>query len=179
MIPNTFLFKWRLTHDPEGILSTFLAIATCLLGVFRDFGQGSCPSRWMTCGVLIFPGLPDWVGKSLGIKFLVIKNIWTSSFFFWQEDGAWSAGSAPGIVDLCLEEMGQAVRLAGNSIAIYLLTRVVDFNEIASWMFGGPVAEWADGLIPGLGKLVVSVAGLAMVLWLCRTLYRNKLFFKV
>ncbi|MGC6457309.1 MAG: acyltransferase family protein [Akkermansiaceae bacterium] len=177
-------FKWRLTHDPEGILSTFPAIATCLLGVFAGIlVKGSRPSRWMTCGVLIISGAClIGLGNLWGIKFPVIKNIWTSSFVFVA--GGWSLvllGVLHGIVDLLAWKKWAMpfVWVGTNSIAIYLLTRVVDFNEIASWMFGGPVAEWADGLIPGLGKLVVSVAGLAMVLWLCRTLYRNKLFFKV
>lgn len=177
-------FKWRVTHDPEGILSTFPAIATCLLGVFAGLLiKGSRPSRGMTCFVLIASGAClIGLGYLWGVKFPIIKNIWTSSFVLMA--GGWSLvllGVFYGIVDLLGWKTWAMpfIWIGMNPIAIYLLTSVVDFNEIASRIFGGPVAEWADGLTPGLGKLIIAIAGLAMVLWLCRVLYRNKLFFKV
>lgn len=177
-------FKWRVTHDPEGILSTFPAIATCLLGVFAGaLIKSNRPSRWMTCGILVVAGAGlIGLGHLWGMKFPVIKNIWTSSFVLMA--GGWSLvllGVLYGIVDLLgLKKWSMPFVWVGmNPIAIYLLTSVVSFHEIALRIFGGPVAEWADGLTPGLGRLLVTVAGLAMVLWICRVLYRNKLFFRV
>jgi predicted acyltransferase len=177
-------FKWRVTHDPEGILSTFPAIATCLLGVFAGvLVKSSRPSRWATCGLLLVAGAClIGLGHLWGMTFPVIKNIWTSSFVLMA--GGWSLvllGVLYGIIDLLGWKKWTMpfVWVGMNPIAIYLLTSVVSFNEIASRILGGPVAEWADGLTPGLGKLLIAIAGLTMVLWLCRTFYRNNLFFRV
>jgi predicted acyltransferase len=122
------------------------------------------------------------LGHLWGMTFPVIKNIWTSSFVLMA--GGWSLvllGVLYGIIDLLGWKKWTMpfVWVGMNPIAIYLLTSVVSFNEIASRILGGPVAEWADGLTPGLGKLLIAIAGLTMVLWLCRTFYRNNLFFRV
>lgn len=177
-------FKWRGTHDPEGILSTFPAIATCLLGVFAGLLiKGGRPSRGMTCLILMVSGAClIGLGNLWGAGFPIIKNIWTSSFVLVA--GGWSLvllGLFYAVVDLVgWKKWAMPFIWVGmNPIAIYLLTSVVNFNEIAARIFGGPVADWADGLTPGLGQLIVAIAGLTMVLLLCRTLYRNKLFFKV
>lgn len=71
--------------DPEGILSTLPAIATCLIGVFtgvflrgaRDVGRGSqkTSTRLIAVGVV---GLI--VGKLWGLAFPINKNLWTSSY---------------------------------------------------------------------------------------------------
>jgi hypothetical protein len=66
-----------------------------------------------------------------------------------------------------------------NPIAIYLLSTVLDFNHIAERVLGGPVADWANGILPGLGALVVAVGGMILILWLCRTLYKRKIFFRI
>ena len=66
-----------------------------------------------------------------------------------------------------------------NPIAIYLLSSVVDFNKIAGRILGGPVADWADGMVPGLGALLVALGGMGLVLWLCRALYKREVFFRI
>lgn len=176
-------FKWRGTHDPEGILSTLPAIGTCLLGVFAGILLKGGSSKGMKCLILfVAGGCLIGLGYLWGLKFPVIKNIWTSSFVLMA--GGWSAvllGVFYGVVDLIGWKRWAMpfVWIGMNSIAIYLLTSVVDFNEIASRVLGGPVAQWMDGMTPGLGGVVIALAGLAMVLLLCRSLYRNKMFFKV
>jgi hypothetical protein len=50
---------------------------------------------------------------------------------------------------------------------------------IAGRILGGPVADWADGMVPGLGALLVALGGMGLVLWLCRALYKREVFFRI
>ena len=70
--------------DPEGILSTLPAIATCLLGVFcgvwikaRDKAQGA---RDKAVGMLVAGVAGLALGKLWGLAFPINKNLWTSSY---------------------------------------------------------------------------------------------------
>src|SRR6185369_13210554 len=76
------LRKWDGDHDPEGLLSTLPAIASCLLGLFA----GSLFRRQDLSGqrkVLFLVGA-GVAGVALGflwsLQFPIIKKIWTSSF---------------------------------------------------------------------------------------------------
>ena len=66
-----------------------------------------------------------------------------------------------------------------NPIAIYLLSTVLDFNHIAGRVLSGPIADWANGILPGLGALLVAVGGMFLIFWLCRTLYKRNVFFRI
>jgi len=178
------LFKWKGTHDPEGILSTLPAIGTCLLGVFAGlFLKSDRSSKGVKCLILIVAGgCLIGLGYLWGMKFPVIKNIWTSSFVLMA--GGWSAvllGVFYGVVDLIGWQRWAMpfVWIGMNPFAIYLLDSVIDFNELAGRVLGGPVAEWADGITPGLGQVMITLAGMFLILLLCRTLYRNQLFFRI
>ena len=177
-------FKWNGTHDPEGILSTFPAIATCLLGVFAGlFLKEATCSQKKKCLSLAIAGLVLAIlGFLWGESFPVIKNLWTSSFVLMA--GGWSLILLSFFFGL-IDGLGQRkwatplIWVGMNSIAIYLVTSILDFNELALRVFGGPVAQWFDSLVPGLGELITMVFSLAMLLWLCRVLYQRKVFLKV
>ncbi|MEJ6645527.1 MAG: DUF5009 domain-containing protein [Akkermansiaceae bacterium] len=177
-------FKWKVTHDPEGILSTLPAIGTCLLGVFAGLLlKSDRRSKGAKCLILIAAGAAlVGLGYLWGMKFPVIKNIWTSSFVLMA--GGWSLvllGVFYAVVDL-IGWKGWAlpfVWIGMNPIAIYLLDSVISFEGIAARVLGGPVAEWMNAITPGLGQVVISFAGMILVLLLCRTLYRNQMFFRI
>src|SRR5512139_1345125 len=75
-------WKWDITRDPEGLLSTLPAIGTCLLGVLAGLlltdprlqaGQKSL--------LLIAAGIPLVAAVYLwGLQFPIVKVLWTSSF---------------------------------------------------------------------------------------------------
>src|SRR3954468_20198518 len=74
--------KWNGQWDPEGLLSTLPAIATCLLGVFAGLllKESRLPpqqkSLWlMGAGVVMIAAGHLW-----SLQFPIIKYIWTSSF---------------------------------------------------------------------------------------------------
>ena len=173
-----------MTHDPEGILSTLPAIATCLLGVFaglllkgeRTSGVNKGAILLAAGAVLVFAG--DFWGQSSP----VIKNLWTSSFVVLA--GGWSLlllGVFYLLVDLAgLKKLAMPfVWIGMNPIAIYLLTSVVDFNVIAGRVLGGPMADWVNHLVPGLGELLIALGGMFLLLMLCRYLYKKEVFFRI
>ena len=176
--------KWSGTHDPEGILSTLPAIATCLLGVFAGL---LLKNEGLTRGkkVLTLFGAGAifvLVGNLWGGYHPVIKCLWTSSFVVLA--GGWSLILLAFFylsIDV-VQVKGWAmpfVWIGMNPIAIYLLSTVLDFNHIAERVLGGPVAECANGRVSGLGALVVAVGGMILIVWLCRTLYKRKIFFRI
>ena len=177
-------FKWKVTHDPEGVLSTFPAIATCLMGVFAGLllknERISRVNKVLILGVsgaaLVFTG-SYWGGYHP-----VIKNLWTSSFVVLA--GGWSLVLLSFfylVMDVVkIKKWAMPfVWIGMNPIVIYLLSSLVDFNQISGRVLGGPMADWANGMIPGLGGLLVALGGLLLVVWLCRTLYKRDIFFRI
>jgi len=177
-------FKWNGTHDPEGILSTLPAIATCLLGVFaglflknEGLTRGKKVLTLFGAGVILV-----LVGNLWGEYHPVIKNLWTSSFVVLA--GGWSLILMAFfylLIDVVQVKKWAMpfVWIGMNPIAIYLLSDVVEFTPIAERVLGGSIADWANGMVSGLGALVVAVGGMILILWLCRTLYKRKIFFRI
>lgn len=176
--------KWSGTHDPEGILSTLPAIATCLLGVFAGLLlKNEMPTRGKKVLTLFGAGaIFVLVGNLWGGYHPVIKCLWTSSFVVLA--GGWSLILLAFfylMIDLVqLKKWAMPfVWIGMNPIAIYLLSTVLDFNHIAGRVLSGPIADWANGILPGLGALLVAVGGMFLIFWLCRTLYKRNVFFRI
>jgi predicted acyltransferase len=76
------LRKYDGDHDPEGLLSTLPAIATCLLGVFA--GLLLANERLSGQRKVVYLAAAGVIGVALGwlwgLQFPVIKKIWTSSY---------------------------------------------------------------------------------------------------
>ena len=176
--------KWSGTYDPEGILSTLPSIATCLLGVFVGL---LLKNKKLTRGkrVLIFFGVGFifvLCGHLWGGYHPVIKSLWTSSFVILA--GGWSLILLAFfylVIDVVnIKKWAMPfVWIGTNPIMIYLLSTVLDFNHIAKRVLGGPVEEWADGILPGLGALLIAVGGIFLIFWLCQTLYKRKVFLRI
>lgn len=72
---------WRPTWDPEGLLSTIPAIATCLLGTFAgDRLRGAEPPAERTLGLFVTGGLLAVAGWGWSAWFPINKSLWTSSY---------------------------------------------------------------------------------------------------
>ncbi len=178
-------FKWDGDHDPEGILSTLPAVASCLLGVFAGnllkdgtVAPGDKVRRLLIAGVVLLAAGYLW-----GMRFPIIKKLWTSSFVLVA--GGWSA--------LLLAAFYWAIDLRGwrawavpftwigtNALTIYIVSRLVDFNEVSSRLVGGEIASWLDAHIaPHSSGLVLALTGLALSFLLCRFLYRRQVFLRL
>lgn len=179
------LRKWDTTHDPEGILSTLPAFASCLLGVFAGLLLGD-PNRsngektlYLTLAGLVGLG----IGYGWGLEFPIVKKLWTSSFVLVA--GGWSAillALFYFVIDV-LKIRAWAmpfVWVGTNALTIYLVSKLVDFDALSARFVGGPVGEWLDAAVtPHFSAVVVALVGMAFCFLFCRFLYRRQIFLRL
>ncbi|MFO1512127.1 MAG: DUF5009 domain-containing protein [Verrucomicrobiota bacterium] len=179
--------KWDLFWDPEGILSTIPAVATCLLGVFAGFilrSQTFSNDRkllWLIGGGVACVAL----GWLWGLQFPVIKKIWTSSYVLVA--GGYSAilmGVFYLIVDVwkCQWWCQPFVWMGMNSITIYLTKNFLGgtFSKLSARLVGGDIKNYLDAHVAkGFGDLMISIVGLLLAFWLMRFLYKRKIFLRL
>ncbi|MDD2764515.1 MAG: DUF5009 domain-containing protein [Opitutaceae bacterium] len=178
------LRQWDGDHDPEGILSTLPAIATCLLGVFagRRLRNPACSDR-VRVGLLMLTGVVLLAaGYAWGLQFPLIKKIWTSSFVL--VTGGWSMLLLGGfylVADVWkIRAWAQPFAWVGsNALVIYLVSNIVDFNQLSARFTGGAVAGALDALWPGLGGLILALVSIGLCFALCRFLYQRKIFLRL
>jgi predicted acyltransferase len=177
--------KWDKIWDPEGLLSTLPAIATCLLGVFAGLQLQSPsvePGRkslWLIgAGVLLVV-----IGYIWGLQFPVIKKIWTSSYVL--VCGGFSAlflGVFYQVIDVWDHRRWATpfIWIGANAITLYFIESIVNFEKLASRLVGGDVSSFFDTrFVAGTGHLVGSCTGLLLAITLAGFLYRRKLFLRV
>jgi predicted acyltransferase len=72
---------WKPEWDPEGLLSTVPAIATCLAGALAgDWLRRQPPSNRVVRGLAIAGAIAVAVGLGWGLIFPINKSLWTSSY---------------------------------------------------------------------------------------------------
>ena len=128
--------KYDKYYDPEGILSTFPAIATCLLGVFAGalLRQGALRPGQRTLRLVVAGVACLGIGYAWGEVFPIVKKLWSSSFVLFA--GGWSF--------LLMAAFHQAVDVWGwrrwcqpfvwigtNAITLYLLASLVGYGSVA------------------------------------------------
>lgn len=176
--------KWDGQWDPEGVLSTLPAIGTCLLGVFAGLLMQSprhSPQRRFQ--LLIGGGVAlILLGHLWGLQFPVIKKLWTSSYVLIA--GGWSAvlfGLFYWVVDLqgWQRWVQPFVWIGLNPITIYLLGNVINFDQLAARVLGGPVGAWADTVSAGSGAVLAAMGGMLLAVWIAWFLNRRKLYLRL
>ncbi|MGE0563555.1 MAG: acyltransferase family protein [Pseudolabrys sp.] len=176
---------WDRTRDPEGILSTVPAIATCLIGVLAGlYFQDTAPPGGRKSVVLIGVGIAlVLLGYLWGTQFPVIKAIWTSSFVLVA--GGYSVillGVLHEIVDVWGVRAWVAifVWIGANALALYFLNGIASFERLATRFVGGDIGLWMDRVVtPGTGRLAAHVLGLLFAILLARALYQRRIFIRV
>jgi predicted acyltransferase len=176
---------WDTTRDPEGLLSTLPAIASCLLGVFAGLllsDERIAPARksllLIASGIVLLAAGYLWA-----LQFPIIKYIWTSSFALVA--GGYSAillGVAHQIIDVWGAKRWATllVWIGANAILLYVINGLIGFEPLARLVVGGDFSRWlSHSVTPGTGALVRHLAGLALVLALAGFLYRRKIFLRV
>jgi predicted acyltransferase len=178
------LRKWDGDHDPEGLLSTFPAVATCLLGVLsgcllRDpaRSQASRVAALAAAGCVLMAAGFLW-----GLEFPVIKKIWSSSFVLVA--GGWSMLLLSAFYLLAdVWNLGRWLQpfawVGANSLTIYLLSNVIDFGALARRFVGGSVQTYLNDTWRGLGGLTVAVTSILLCTLICGFLYRRRLFLRL
>lgn len=181
-----FLPGKRYDHywDPEGMLSTLPAIATCLLGVLAGGLLRSAASdrdKLVRLAVLGAAGVA--IGFLWSFQFPIIKKIWSSSFVL-------VAGGCSAlllalfylIVDvLQFRQWCQPfVWIGTNSITVYLANNIIGFRRLAERFVGGDIRAALDQYVAlGFGDLVVALTGLGLGVLLCWFLHRRKIFLRL
>ena len=177
---------WYGDYDPEGLLSTLPAIASCLFGVFagrwlRRPDTERSPTR-RALGLVIAGLCLVALGLLWSIQFPLIKRIWTSSYALVAGGGsAILLGGFYYVIDVRgLQRWAQPfVWIGTNALTIYLVSRFVDFEDIALRVLGGPIANALNALLPGLGALAQCLFGILLCVLLCRFLHRRQLFLRL
>jgi predicted acyltransferase len=178
--------KYDGTWDPEGILSTMPAVATCLLGVFAGFLLRGTKIGGLRKVVYLVAG--GTVAVALGwlwsLQFPVIKKIWTSSYVLVA--GGYSAmllGLFYLIVDVWRRRTWcqPFVWIGMNSITIYIGSSLLEeFRRIATRLVGGDIKNFFDTRVtPGFGDLIIVIVGLLLAFWLAHFLYKRKIFLRL
>lgn len=176
--------KWDTYYDPEGILSTFPAVASCILGMFAGWflkDERRTPGRravtLLVAGVVLVA-----LGWTWDLQFPVIKKLWTSSYVLVA--GGYSAlllGTFYYIVDVrgWQRWCQPFVWIGLNPIAVYLASNVISFENLAHRVAGGPVAALFDRILPNLGGLVLAFAGIGLVVLFARMLHQRRLYLRL
>ena len=175
------LHKWDGDHDPEGLLSTLPAIATCLLGVLAGMLlRDTKRSDWNKVGHLAAAGLIlVLLGWLWNFQFPVIKKIWTSSFVLV------AAGYSSMLLALFYlvvdvwkhRKWAQPfVWIGMNPITIYLISNLVDVGQIAQRFAGGDLNKLYLGRG---GDLAVALVEVAITFGICGFLYQRKIFLRL
>ncbi|MGC1826814.1 MAG: hypothetical protein WA723_14350, partial [Pseudolabrys sp.] len=176
---------WDKSRDPEGLLSTLPAIATCLLGVLaglllKDERLTSTQKSLWLIGAGTVMVL---AGYLWGLQFPVIKAIWTSSFVLVA--GGYSA-ILLGVMHQIIDVWGWRawatifVWIGANAITLYFINGVAGFEPFALRFVGGDVSAWLDRMItPGTGLFVAHILGLMLAIALAGFLYRRRIFLRV
>jgi predicted acyltransferase len=176
---------WDKTRDPEGLLSTLPAIATCLMGVFAGLllkNERFTPQQKSL--VLIGAGIVTAAAGYLwGLQFPVIKAIWTSSFVLVA--GGYSLmllGVWHQIIDVWGVRSWSLifVWVGANAITLYFLNNVFGFQPFATRFVGGDFSALIDRLTtPGTGLFLSNLLGLVFAVALARFFYQRKIFLRV
>jgi len=164
--------------DNEGILATFPAIASVLLGVLAGHWLRSPRSPWTKAGGLALAGVVSLaVGSVWGMWFPIIKNIWTSSFVLVA--GGWSL-LLLAIFYTLIDVLGYKkwafffVVIGVNAITIYVGRRIVNFSFTANFLLGGAARH-----LGGSGPLILAAAVLGLEWLVLFVLYRARIFLRL
>ena len=194
VLTTNHMWSGSKTFDPEGILSTIPAIATCLLGIFtgtwmqRTDRTAENKVAWLfsISGLLVLTGL-IWNGF-----FPINKALWTSSFVLF------TGGLAMAILTLSywlIDVNGRQkftepfVAFGSNAITIYVVSGYLplligtisveeDGQKINLWQYGYQhlFASWLSPINASLVSALVYVILLSIPMII---MYRKKIFIRL
>jgi predicted acyltransferase len=186
--------RWKPDWDPEGIMSTFPAIATCLLGVqWGRWLQSAQPPTEKALGMFVGGALSMTAGEIWSIWFPINKNLWSSSYVLFT---AGFALMVFGVLYYYIEIRGRT-RWAGpllvygsNSILVFVLSglfaRILILTKVAgaegttvslyTWLYTHAFQPWAGTYN---GSLAFAITYVLLFFALMAALYRRKWFVKI
>lgn len=185
---------YKTTFDPEGILSTFPAIATALLGTLTGDWLLSKRDQWSKMRGLFAAGIIFVImGLLLHPLFPINKQLWTSTFVIFSAGAAWIVlGLCYGINDVLGQKKWASPFLvfgtnaiaayAGSTMMVKLIALIkvpVHGGELVflrSFIYNKFLVPWAG---PLAGSLVYPIILLLIWLAILFPLYQKKIFIKI
>lgn len=182
------------TRDPEGILSTFPAIATTLLGVLTgDWLGKSVTAAKKVSGMLGFGAALIIAGQLWGIWFPINKKLWTSSFALFTAGCALLCLAACYWVTDIKRHRGAWIKpfvvFGTNAIAAYALAEILSSLLFSLRMPWGRHTVTLQEFIyrqafkwitpPALGSLTYALVFVALCWLPIAWMYRKRIFLKV
>ncbi len=180
---------WQGNWDPEGILSTFPSIATCISGIFAGnliisrFTPNEKANYLMAYGFVAL-----LAGYLWGLSFPINENLWSSSFVLLTSGFASILfGAVYFFVDICKRETGTFVGVVfgANAITVFVLADIFallfyiakfgekTFNEhVVSSLIG-------LGIQPELASMLFALCFVSINFIPALWLYRKKIFIKI
>ena len=175
LIPGELYYGYG---DNEGLISTFPAVCTVLLGALAGHWlRSQRPGNQKAVGLAVAGLVCVAAGYLWGLVFPIVKIIWTSSYTLYS--GGWCL-LLLALFYWLIDVKGYRrwtfffVVIGVNPVTIYFLQRFVNFDGIAEFFLAG-VVNSAGQLAP----LVLPIGVLAVKWLLLWFLYRHKMFFKV
>lgn len=184
---------WSGSWDPEGLLSTFPAIATCLLGIFcGERLHSGRPGRQLAREMWAAGTAMVALGLAWDLLFPINKNLWTSSYvvftagtallvlgtMYWILDvrrwrGAWSA-------PLVACGMNSIAIFVASGMAAKTMARInvagAEGSSLYDWIFRNGFQSWAGDYNGSLALALAQVAFWLAVAWL---LHRRRIYIKI
>jgi len=184
---------YKTTFDPEGILSTFPAIATALLGTLTGDWLLSKRDQGQKMAGLFAAGIVFVIlGLFLHPLFPINKQLWTSTFVIFTAGAALIVlGLCYGINDVLGQKKGaypflvfgtNAIAVyAGSTLMVKLISRIHlsiqgEGMSLQSFIYNKLFVPWAG---PLLGSLLYPLILLLIWLAILYPLYKKKIFIKI
>lgn len=178
---------WKPDYDPEGLVSTLPAVATCLIGVV--VGRSLLSPALRHSRTLLGAGAGAVVmGTLWSYAFPINKALWTSSFVL--VTAGW-AMICLGIIHYITDEKGKVfgrlfAHAGANALILFFLSSFIAKILYSVRVGEGSLYGWlyqtfyTYSFLPGkLSSLLFALSWVAIYLALGEWLYRRGVFFKV
>ncbi len=177
-------YRWNGDHDPEGLLSSLPAVATCIFGIFAGMWLRGHTPAVRKAGVLIAAGAAlialGWVWAGV---FPLIKKIWTSSYAL--EAAGWSAVFL-GVFYLLMDHWKirrwaiPFVWIGLNPITLYLIESLMPSRLVAMRFVGGEIYSALDQwLVQGAGAIVLALVASCVSVGIAWFLHHHRIYLRV
>ena len=178
------IWKQGKVYDPEGLLSTFPAVATTLFGILTGHWlRSERPRVEKVVGMFVAGAVCVVLGWAWNPFFPINKSLWTSSYVLF------TAGLALQFLALCywLIDIKGYRRWAWpfevfgvNALALFvgtgLMVKLMGLFKVQGWIFRNAFLSWAA---PINASLAYAIAFILLWLFLMWLLYRKNVIIKV
>jgi predicted acyltransferase len=186
IVPGVF---WEKTWDPEGLFSTFPAIASGILGLWTGKILQSKREAFEKVAILYFAGFICFlIGEVWSWVFPINKNLWTSSFVLWTGGLSMMGLSTTYLfVDIWKKSWWTQIGIifGSNAITSYALSgmlTVIFYNNLLTRESLNSITMEAMiniGISPKMASLMYAIIYVLILLIPAYILFKKKIFIKL